>query len=157
MYQAGRGYVFVGLARDSCELKAMAETDSRERDIYIYREREREKERKENRRKTEREREQKKKEAKASPQKTGPGSPLPPQSSAESLGLCRRDLQNLLHARKPAEDSSHRTPKVLQNFGSQAQLFRPFKFGGSLFLLTVLAQESPRQPNQRNGQNEKFI
>ena len=51
--------------------------------------------------------------------------PLPPQNSAEPLGLCRRVLQKSLHSRKPAEEPSHRTLKVLQNFGSQAQLFGP--------------------------------
>ena len=39
-------------------------------------------------------------------------------------GFCK----NLSHSRKPAEEPSRRTPKVLQNFGSQAQLPRPYKF-----------------------------
>ena len=36
-----------------------------------------------------------------------------------------RDSAEPSHGRKPAERPSHRTTKVLQNFGSQAQLFRP--------------------------------
>ena len=53
------------------------------------------------------------------------GLPNPWQNSAEPVGFCRRVLRNLLHGRNPAAEPSCRTPKVLQNFGSQAQLFRP--------------------------------
>ena len=60
--------------------------------------------------------------------KDAPWLPNSSQNSAEPLGFCRRVLPNLLHSEKPAEEPSHRNPKVLQNFGSQAQLFRPCNF-----------------------------
>ena len=49
-----------------------------------------------------------------------------PRNSAERLGFCRKVLRKGLHSRKTAEGFSHRTPKVLQSFGSQAQLFNKF-------------------------------
>ena len=64
----------------------------------------------------------------ASPQKTGPGSQRLPRHSAEPLGFCRKVLQNVSHSKKLVDERFCRTPKVLQNFGSQAQLFRPCKF-----------------------------
>ena len=42
--------------------------------------------------------------------------PPPHQNSGECWGFCRRVLRKGLHSRKPAEEPSHRTPKVLQNF-----------------------------------------
>ena len=76
----------------------------------------------------------------ASPQKTGPGSqhPHPPQNPAEPLGFCTMVLRNLLHGRKPAEEDSHRTPKILQNFWSQAQLFRPCKFFSQMIYVSMI-------------------
>ena len=55
------------------------------------------------------------------PQKTrGSGLSSVPQNSAEPLGFCRRAciVENLL--KKPLTE----TQKVLQNFGSEAQLFQ---------------------------------
>ena len=45
--------------------------------------------------------------------------------SAEPLGFCRKVLQNVSHNNKPVEEGFCRTLGVLQNFGSQAQFFRP--------------------------------
>ena len=36
-----------------------------------------------------------------------------------------------LHCGEPTEEPSHRTPKILQNFGSQAQLFRTLQTNSS--------------------------
>ena len=60
--------------------------------------------------------------------KDGPGLPKVPQNSAEPLGFCRKVLEKVSHSRKPVEERFCRTPKVLQNLGNQAQLFRPCKF-----------------------------
>ena len=43
------------------------------------------------------------------------------------LGFCRKVLRKASQNQKPVEESSYRTPKALQNFGSQAQLLRPCK------------------------------
>ena len=56
-------------------------------------------------------------------EKNGPHKRLapPPLSRIlrKPLGFCRRALRKGLHSRKPAEEPSHRTPKVLQNFGTK--------------------------------------
>ena len=49
--------------------------------------------------------------------------PKVPQNSAEPLGFCRKVLQNVSHSKRPVGERFCRTSKVLQNFGSQAQLF----------------------------------
>ena len=49
-----------------------------------------------------------------------------PLSSPEfcgSFGFCRKVVWTVSHNRKPVEDPSYRTPKILQNFGSQTQVF----------------------------------
>ena len=58
----------------------------------------------------------------------GSGLPKVPQTSAEPLKFSRKVLQNVSHSKKPIDARSGRTAKVLQNFGNQAQLFRPCKF-----------------------------
>ena len=74
----------------------------------------------------------------AGPQKTGRqvwAPPPHPQDSAEPLGFCRKVLQKVSHSKKPVEETFRRTPKVLQNFGSQTQLFRPCNlyWGGKMY------------------------
>ena len=59
-----------------------------------------------------------------SPQQTGPSSPLLPRI----LRNCRKIQQKVSHSKKPVEEKFWRTPKVLQNFGSQTQLFKSCKF-----------------------------
>ena len=59
--------------------------------------------------------------------KDGSGLPIP-QNSAEHSVFCREVLQNASHSKKLVEERFCRTPKVLQNFGSQAQFFRPCQF-----------------------------
>ena len=49
--------------------------------------------------------------------KDGSGLHPPHQNSAEPLRFCKG-----LHSREPAEEPSHKAPKVLQNFGSQTRL-----------------------------------
>ena len=54
--------------------------------------------------------------------------PPPPQNSAETLGFCRKVLWKVSHCKHLVEELSYRAPKVLHNFGSQAQSLRLFKF-----------------------------
>ena len=60
--------------------------------------------------------------------KDWPGLPNPPrilENLLGSAGGALRALWNLVHSRKHAEEPAHKSPKVLQNFGSQAQLSDP--------------------------------
>ena len=54
------------------------------------------------------------------PQKMCPGFP-PPSQNSEPFGGSAGVPWKGLHTRKPAEEPSHRTAKVLQSFGNQAQ------------------------------------
>ena len=60
--------------------------------------------------------------------KDGPGLPKVPQNSVEPLGFCTGVLQSVSRSKKPVEERFPRNPKVLQNIGCQAKLFRPCKF-----------------------------
>ena len=87
----------------------------------------------------------------------GSGLPTPPrilrnraphslQNSAEPLGFCRRVLRKGLHSRRPVEEPSHKTPKVLQKFGSQAQLLRALsKFFSYTYIQIILIRPGLRR------------
>ena len=77
------------------------------------------------------------------------GSGLPPPEFCGTIGVAKRVLRKGLQSRKPAEPS-HRTPKVLQNFGSQAQLFRPCKFFSHRLTLAHLHYVGPLWPLDSN-------
>ena len=89
----------------------------------------------------------------AGPQKTGPGAPPLAQNFGEPLSLrfCMGVLRKVPHSRKPAEEPSHRTPKVPQNSGRQAQLFRPLSKLFSLPEDSLRVWMSRRAPDPQNG------
>ena len=62
---------------------------------------------------------------------------------APDLGFCRKVLRNVSQSKELVEERFCRTPKVLQNFGSQTQLFRPCKISprnGSLLKMPMKSQ-----------------
>ena len=73
------------------------------------------------------------------------------QNSAEPLGFCRRVLRKGLHKK------SARERKILQEFGSQAQLLRPCHFlSHSTHFFFFLAASSQTSKKRRKGDNDNF-
>ena len=83
--------------------------------------------------------------------KDGPWLPDPHPRILHNLWVSAEGvLRNLLQSRKPVEEPLHTTPKVLQNFESQAQLFRHCKFFSQIFV--QIAMSFTLQQSSKFGQ-----
>ena len=84
--------------------------------------------------------------------------PVHPQKCSPLLprilrNLCCKVLWKVSHSQKPVEEPSYRTPKVLQNFGSQAQLL---KFQTLQFLLLLKTKGCALAPFKRSALARSF-